>query len=57
MTHVGDDPIESVLSLPQAERDRVAELLFSLLFREIFQFKLIQTDPNFANYRYDRVTR
>ena len=57
MTHVGDDPIESVLSLPQAERDRVAELLFSLLFREIFQFKLIQTDPNFANYRNDRVTR
>jgi hypothetical protein len=57
MTHVGDDPIESVLGLPQAERDRVAELLFSLLFREIFQFKLIQTDPNFANYRYDRVTR
>ena len=57
MTPVGDDPIESVLSLPQAERDRVAELLFSLLFREIFQFKLIQTDPNFANYRYDRVTR
>ena len=57
MSHVGGEPIESVLGLPQAERDRVAELLFTLLFREIFEFKLIQTDPNFANYRYDRTTR
>lgn len=57
MSHVGGEPIESVLGLPQAERDRVAELLFVLLFREIFEFKLIQTDPNFANYRYDRTTR
>ena len=57
MSHVGGEPIESVLGLPQAERDRVAQLLFTLLFREIFEFKLIQTDPNFANYRYDRTIR
>jgi predicted unusual protein kinase regulating ubiquinone biosynthesis (AarF/ABC1/UbiB family) len=57
MSHVGGEPIESVLNLPQAERDRVATLLFTLLFREIFEFKLIQTDPNFANYRYDSATR
>ena len=57
MSHVGGAPIESVLGLPQAERDRVATLLFTLLFREIFEFKLIQTDPNFANYRYDSDTR
>ena len=57
MSHVGGKPIESVLGLPQAERDRVATLLFTLLFREIFEFKLIQTDPNFANYRYDSTSR
>lgn len=57
MSHVGGAPIESVLGLPQAERDRVATLLFTLLFREIFEFRLIQTDPNFANYRYDSATR
>lgn len=45
-------PIESLCEAPQAERDRVAGLLFSLLFREVFEFRLIQTDPNFANYRY-----
>ncbi len=57
MCHVGGEPIESVFSLPQAERNRVATLLFTLLFREIFEFKLIQTDPNFANYRYDKASR
>ena len=50
-------PIESLLHASQAERDRVAGLLFRLLFREIFEFRLVQTDPNFANYRYDRATR
>jgi len=38
--------------LPQPERDRIVSQLFRLLFREIFEFRLIQTDPNFANYRY-----
>jgi predicted unusual protein kinase regulating ubiquinone biosynthesis (AarF/ABC1/UbiB family) len=28
-------------------------LLLSLLFKEIFDFKLVQTDPNFANFLYD----
>jgi hypothetical protein len=27
------------------------------LFREIFEFRLIQTDPNFANYRYDSASQ
>jgi hypothetical protein len=38
---------------PQAERDRMLSLLVDLLFRELFDFGLMQTDPNFANYRYD----
>jgi len=37
----------------QALRDRLASLLIGLLFRELFEFRLIQTDPNFANYRFD----
>jgi predicted unusual protein kinase regulating ubiquinone biosynthesis (AarF/ABC1/UbiB family) len=57
MSHVGGEPIEAITGLPQAERDRVAGLLFALLFREIFEFRLIQTDPNFANYRYNGTTR
>jgi len=57
MSYVDGVPVESLVDAPQAERDRVARLLFELLFREIFEFRLIQTDPNFANYRYDTASR
>ena len=53
MTFMDGVPIESLAGAPQAERDRVLGLLFELLFREIFEFRCVQTDPNFANYRYD----
>ena len=52
MTRVGGVPIETLVDAPQAERDRVMTLLFALLLRELFEFRLVQTDPNFANYRY-----
>lgn len=57
MSFVGGMPVESVVAATQAERDRIASLLVSLLFRELFEFGLMQTDPNFANYRYDPETR
>lgn len=57
MSCMGGVPVESLLHAPQAERDRVVGLLFGLFFREIFEFRLIQTDPNFANYRYDNASR
>jgi hypothetical protein len=57
MSYVDGAPIESLAAAPQAERDRVVGQLFGLLFREIFEFRLIQTDPNFANYRYDAAAR
>ena len=34
-------------------RDRICTRLIGLLFEEIFSFGLVQSDPNFANYRYD----
>lgn len=37
---------------PQAVRDTVGALLQKLLFRELFEFRVMQTDPNFANYLY-----
>jgi len=42
---------------PRAERDRAGRLLERLLFRELFEFRLMQTDPNFANYLYDPAGR
>jgi len=57
MTRMDGVPVDSLSDAPQAERDSVIALLVHLLFREIFEFRLIQTDPNFANYRYDSASR
>ncbi len=45
-------PLEDVCGPdhPQELRDRVGTLLYQLLFRELFEFRLVQSDPNFANY-------
>ena len=56
MSVVGGVPIETLADAPQAERDRVMTLLFALLLRELFEFRLVQTDPNFANYRFEPET-
>ena len=53
MTYVPGDPIESLETAPQDVRDSVSSRLMDLMFREIFEFGFIQSDPNFANYRYD----
>ena len=53
MSWVEGVAVESLADAPQALRDRIASLLIGLLFRELFEFRLIQTDPNFANYRFD----
>ena len=53
MSWVEGVAVESLADAPQALRDRIATLLIGLLFRELFEFRLIQTDPNFANYRFD----
>jgi predicted unusual protein kinase regulating ubiquinone biosynthesis (AarF/ABC1/UbiB family) len=56
MDYVGGVAVESLVDAAQEERDRVMTLLFALLLRELFEFRLVQTDPNFANYRYDTGT-
>ena len=49
--------IEQVEHLDQVSRDRVMHLLLELMFRELFEFKMVQTDPNFANYLYMEQTK
>lgn len=36
--------------VPQSMRNEVGALLERLVFRELFEFRTMQTDPNFANY-------
>ncbi|MFD0979069.1 ABC1 kinase family protein [Tropicimonas aquimaris] len=45
--------IDWLAEAPQTDRDRVARDLIALLLDEIFRFGVIQSDPNFANYRYN----
>ena len=45
-------PIDELASADQETRNEVITNLFDLVIRELFEFKVMQTDPNFANYRY-----
>jgi predicted unusual protein kinase regulating ubiquinone biosynthesis (AarF/ABC1/UbiB family) len=56
MTYVPGQPIESIIELPQEERDRVMTALVDLMFMEMFELRMVQTDPNFANYQYHAAT-
>jgi predicted unusual protein kinase regulating ubiquinone biosynthesis (AarF/ABC1/UbiB family) len=53
MTFIDGHPIEQLVHENEATRNRVMTLLLDLLFKEIFEFQLVQTDPNFANYQYN----
>jgi predicted unusual protein kinase regulating ubiquinone biosynthesis (AarF/ABC1/UbiB family) len=48
-------PIEDLRSPahPQRLRDEIGAKLLRLVFRELFEFRFVQTDPNFGNYLYE----
>ncbi len=52
MSFVEGHPIESLVEAPQGTRDAAMRALISLVLRELFEFGVMQTDPNFGNYRY-----
>lgn len=52
MSYIEGDPIESLEGASQDRRDAVMTSLIRLVLREMFEFGVMQTDPNFANYRY-----
>jgi len=49
-------PIETLESAPQEVRNRAMQSLLGLVLRELFEFGFMQTDPNFANYRWQEAT-
>jgi predicted unusual protein kinase regulating ubiquinone biosynthesis (AarF/ABC1/UbiB family) len=57
MSYLDGVAIETLVSAPQAERNRITALLIDLVLRELFTFRLMQTDPNFANYRYNKAKK
>ena len=52
MSYIEGAPLSSLEALPQDERNSIVLDLFRLFFNELFNIKLMQTDPNFANYVY-----
>jgi predicted unusual protein kinase regulating ubiquinone biosynthesis (AarF/ABC1/UbiB family) len=56
MDFLNGERIESLQSEPQRIRDTVMTALFGLVLQELFEFGYMQTDPNFANYRWQADT-
>jgi len=56
MSYIESRPIEAMMDAPQETRNQIVRDLMSLTLRELFEFKLMQTDPNFANYKYNQAT-
>ncbi|MEM9344292.1 MAG: AarF/ABC1/UbiB kinase family protein [Pseudomonadota bacterium] len=56
MSYLDGQPIEVAAAASQEERDRITAALIDLTLREVFDFGVTQSDPNFANYRYNPTT-
>lgn len=56
MAYTHGAAIDTLTEADQATRDRVIALLIRLTFQELFDWREMQTDPNFANYLYDAGT-
>lgn len=56
MQFLDGQPIESVEMLPASDRTRISATLLELALREVFIWGVVQSDPNFANYRYNPST-
>ncbi len=56
MSFVEGVAIETLATAEQGVRDAAMRALLALVLRELFAFGLMQTDPNFANYRYQPAT-
>lgn len=56
MSYVAGKPVEDAQTEPQERRNQIASDLIDLTLKELFEFGLMQTDPNFANYQYQPET-
>ncbi len=52
MAFVDGKPVETLAEAPEAMRNDGMTALIELVLAELFRFGVMQTDPNFANYRW-----
>ncbi|GAB5354786.1 hypothetical protein AAMO2058_000149200 [Amorphochlora amoebiformis] len=52
------EPVDRLVEegVPQEVRDSVAERMLRLVIKEVFQLRLVQSDPNWSNFLYDSNT-
>lgn len=50
-------PVDQCVDLDQEERDFIGEKILELCLLELMEFKYMQTDPNWANFLYNRLTK
>ncbi len=56
MDFIQGSPIETLQQAPRDIRDAAMKALMGLVLRELFEFGHMQTDPNFANFRWQADT-
>lgn len=49
-------PLTQASRYPQETRDRIARSILQLSLKELFSFRLMQTDPNWTNFLYNERT-
>lgn len=52
MDFIESAPIETLDTAPQAARDAAMTRLFDIFLHEALHWRVVQSDPNFANFRY-----
>ncbi|XP_077587309.1 atypical kinase COQ8A, mitochondrial [Stigmatopora nigra] len=52
-TLVSGFPLDRAADLPQEIRNEICEQILILCLRELFEFRFMQTDPNWSNFFYD----
>lgn len=57
MSFIDGKSIESLEDFDQQTKNQVMTSLLDLLFKELFELKMVQTDPNFANYLFIEETK
>ena len=57
MSFIEGRAIETLEEASQETRDTAMRMLITLVLRELFEFGAMQTDPNFANYRWQPDTQ
>ncbi|MEL7099935.1 MAG: AarF/ABC1/UbiB kinase family protein [Pseudomonadota bacterium] len=57
MSYLDSQPLEAVGALDEPVRNRIAAELIDLALRELFEFGTVQSDPNYANFRYNPETQ